>query len=189
MIQLVAGLVALVAIAAGGFWAGYQWEAGRWAQENEARLEAEAKVAAQARELTQEIANHEQDMTSAYLAGEARAKTIVRTIEVRGQQNVASDSGLSNPACVMSRDSLQLLRTALSGMRSPADPGGSIAAVPGTGTAGTGDVRRTLPADPAEHGAVGNVHQDAGQARNVGQVPGASVRPPKPTPRQKGVTQ
>lgn len=187
--MIYAWIGSLIAALAAGAYGGYQWESGRWAQEEAKRLAAEAQVAEQARELEQEAANKLVDMSAAYEAGESKARVIVKTVVAKGQAYAASDQGLSNPACVMAPASLQYLRAALSGMRSATDPGESPAAMPGAGTPGVGNIQRTVPPDPAEHGTVGTVHQDAGQAGDSGQVPGRSVRPPKPIPRQKGVTQ
>lgn len=125
------------------------------------------------------------DMDAAFEVGEANAKTITQKIYVQGQANVAKDSGLNNAVCVMSPDSLQLLRSALNGMRGPTDPGEVPAAVPGPGIAGERDIRSALPQQPQEHGPVGPMHPDARPAGGDGRVPGLGVPSgarPKPKP-------
>ncbi len=84
--------------------------------------EQEAKLAAKDAELVQEANNKIIDMSAAFDAGQAQAKVVTQKIYVKGQAYVASDSGLSNPQCRMSDDSLHFLVGALSSMRTAADP-------------------------------------------------------------------
>jgi len=153
-------------------------------QAAQAKADAElaAKDALAVKAAEQDITN----MQAAYDAGESKAKTVTQKIYIRGQANVAKDSGLSNPVCVMSADSLQYLRSALSGMRTAADPGGEPAAVPGPGITNGRDVRQPVPQQPQEHGALGPVHANAPTASSTRQVSGSGV-PGNPRPKPKPV--
>lgn len=188
MIQLIVAGVAILAIVSGigAYTLHVKNSAIESYQAQIVKAEDDLRIAEQKRQ--QEAENKITDMEAAYQAGESNAKTVVKTVYVRGQQNVAKDTALSNPACVMSDDSLHYLVGALTGMRTASAPSGTAATVPGSGTANGGIIRGAVSANPQEHGTVGPVHE--APRSDGGNLPlpaagGTGVsKPPKPKPIQ-----
>ena len=159
------------------------WKDGQIAKHEQAQVAAQAKIDNAARAATQEAENKIVDMEAAYLAGEANAKTITRTIYVKGQQNVAAYPVFRNADCVLPPVLLSDLNRARAGLRAPADTGEPAPSVPAAGTVEGRPAGNAVPASPGGHGAVGGVPAPATVPSGAGQVPGSSVRPvPKPKP-------
>lgn len=165
-------LIIAVAFGAGGFYGGYEWEAGKVARAEKAQAEAQAKVDAQARAIEQEAQNKIIDMTAAFDAGEAKAKVVTRTVYAKGQQYVATNAVFSNPVCVVPADGMSIVNGARAGVRTASAAAGGAAAMPAAGS----DPGRTdldaVPATPAGHGTVGGVHPKPRPIDRSGQVPG-----------------
>jgi hypothetical protein len=163
-----------------GYWRGSVEGEAKAAAKIEA---AQAKIEQQAKEAQAAEVQKQAELVAAFDKGEANARVVTHTIYVKGQDNVAKDTGLSNPSCVMSDDSLLLLRGALAGMRTAADPTATVSAVSGAGTAGGQNLLGVVPEQPQEHGTVGGVHP-ASSATGPANTAGPRVvrQPPKPTP-------
>jgi hypothetical protein len=145
---------------------------------------AQAKIEQQAKQLHQEAENKIIDMQAAFTAGEANAQVVTKTVYVKGQAYVASNAVFSNPACVVPADGVLILNSARAGVRSAADPAGTVAALSDAGVAAGRQTGNAVPATDTGHGTVGAVHTDAGTASGGGQVPAGSVRPvAKPKPK------
>lgn len=185
MIQIILIAIAAAALFGGGLTLGYKWEAGIVAERDLKIAKAEESLRIQAQKAEQDAANHITDMTAAYDAGEANAKTITRTIYIKGQAAVAKDVGLTNPVCVMSPDSLYVLNSARASLRTSSDPAGVPVPVP-VANAGlpTGrPVLNPVSANDSGHGTVGGVPPPPRPAGSSGQVPGDSMSGhPKPKP-------
>jgi len=176
------GIAFLVGMLLGGSWM-KEWKDGQLARHEQAQAAAQAKIDDAARAATQEAENKIIDMEAAYLAGEANAKTITRTIYVKGQQNVAAYPVFRNADCVLPPVLLSDLNRARAGVRAPADTGEPAASVPAAGAVEGRPAGNAVPASPGGHGAVGGVPAPATVPSGAGQVPGSSVRPvPKPKP-------
>lgn len=185
MIQIIAVVVVGLVLFGGGFAAGYKVESNAVAARDLkiAKAEEDLRIAAQKQE--QEAANKITDMTAAYDAGEANAKTFTRTIYVKAQAAVAQDTGLSNPVCVMSPDSLYVLNSARASLRTTSDPAGVPPVMPpaNSGVPSGRPVLNPVSTGSSGHGSVGGVPPTAGAVGSNNQVSGPSVsRHPKPKP-------
>lgn len=183
-------IYALIAVAilfgGSGFYAGLEWESGRWAKADAARQKAEAAVDAQAIKAETEAANKIGDMEAAYEAGQAKAKTVYIKVQQRGAADVTNYPVFSNRACDWPSASVLLINSAFANIRSPTDTAVAPPAVPDS-TAATGRAAgSSLPVGTQPAGAVVPLRDDARPASGSGQVSGTSTgRPPKPTPRAK----
>ena len=152
-----------------------------WAETKQARLEraqaaAQAQIDALAAKAQTEAANKITDMTAAYEAGEANAKTVTRTIYVKGQQVVAATPAFANPACVVGADGLQLLNGARAGVQLAANTAAIDGSVPATGAAAGRQDGDVVSGAVTGRGGVPNVQPAAGSVGSGGQVSGASAR-------------
>ncbi len=186
MIYVIAILVVLASFAGYTAYERNQAASGAVAQLQAAQAKADAELAAKDKALVAAANQDINNMQASFDAGESKAKTVTQKIYIRGQANVAKDSGLSNPVCVMSADSLQYLRSALSGMRTATDPGGEPSTLPGPGTANGGDVRKPVSQQPQEHGAVGAVHANAPTTDSTRKIPRLNM-PDNPRPKPKPI--
>lgn len=175
MIGLYLGAGAFVAGLAMGGYAMHDYMAGKAAQEKADLAEAQAKVDELASEVrttaTQSLANE----TAAYIAGEANAKVIYRTIEKTGADYAALH--LTDPRCVIPAAGVSILVAARTGTPIAPAPDGSAGGVPGAGAApATGhDAGRVVQPNAAGSSAVGGVPATAGNTGGNGPIPGAGA--------------
>jgi hypothetical protein len=181
ILYVVAAAFALgIAAGAGGLnW----WHSAAEARRELALAEAQANVDALADKLKTEAATKITDMQASYEAGEANAKTITKTVYVKGQAYVASTPVFSNPACVVPADGLQFLNSARAGVQLAAVAGSADAAVPGTGAATGRPASDAVPANDTGRSAVPNVQPAASGAGSAGQVSGAGTGRVRPKPQ------
>jgi len=159
------------------------WKEGQIARHEQAQIVAQAKIDDAAKAAIQEASNKIIDMEAAYIAGESNAKTITRTIYVKGQQNVASYPVFRNADCVLPAVLVSDINRARTSLRTPADPGEPAPSVPAAGATEGRAAGNPVPANAGGHGAVGGVPAPPAVPSGTGQVPGPSVRPvPKPKP-------
>jgi hypothetical protein len=78
---------------------------------------ADAQIAAQAKAATDAAANTIIDMTAAFDAGEANAKTVEKKVFVRVASDLTKYPVFQNPACVLPPQSFALLTAAMRGVR------------------------------------------------------------------------
>jgi len=159
-----------------------EWSDGRQAKHEQAQRQAQDKIDAQAAQIEAAAEVKVIDMEAAFLAGESNAKTITRTIYVKGQQNVATFEVFRNPACVLPPVVLSELNRARTGLLPAPDPAIPVPAVPAAAPgSGRPDVN-AVPANASGRGNVGGVPTPPANTGGSGAVPGQSVRPvPKPT--------
>ena len=130
---------------------------GAIAREKIEQAAAQAKLDERVQKAEAVAATHIDDMIAAYDAGEANAKTITKTIYVKGQNYVATTPVFSNPVCVVPDDGMQFLNGARAGVRAAADPGVLAPALPAAGAAAGRTDGNAVPANAAGHGPVGSV--------------------------------
>lgn len=176
IVYLLAAAFAVGALVGGGGvnW----WKDASIARHEKQQAEAQAVIDEQGRKIAADAANKQIDMTAAYEAGEANAKTVTRTVYVKGQQLVASTPAFSNPACDIGADPLRLLNAQRqgAGVSVAANTGGADAAMPGAGAATGRQNGDSLSGPAVGRGNVPNVQPAAGGAGSGGQVSGASPR-------------
>ncbi len=170
---ILAVFVAGLSLGGGGVW---QYKAGAEARHEKELAAAQAKVDAQAQKIATDAANKVTDMTAAYDAGEANAKTITKTVYVKGQAYVANTPAFANPACVIGADGLQLVNSARSGVQLAANTGAADGGVPATGPAAGRQDGNAVPGAANGRGTVPNVQPQAGSTGGGGAVSGASPR-------------
>jgi hypothetical protein len=159
------------------------WKDGQIAKHQQAQAEADAKIRAQAAAATQEAENKIVDMTAAFEAGEANAKTITKTVYVKGQSYVASQPVFSNPLCVVPPDGMLVLNRQRASLRAAADPADFAPSVPAPGSDQGRPAGNALPPSDSGQRPVGGMPPPASSPGGGGQVSGPSVRPvPKPKP-------
>jgi hypothetical protein len=171
-------IAAFVAGVAGGGLGVNWWKDAQIARAEEAQRKAEMVVAAAAEEAEQEAANKIIDMQASFAAGELNAKTVTKTVYIKGQQIVANTPAFNNPACVIGADALQLLNGARTGtgVQLAAAATGGNGAVPGAGSPAGRANGNAVPANAAGHGAVGGVPPPARATGGTDPVPGTSPR-------------
>lgn len=178
-------LGALLVGALGGGFSVNWWHDTRDAKHERDQAKAEAKVL----ELTQQAEKNAADkvaaMDAAYAAGESHAKTIEKTIYIKGQDYVRdSPQVFANPQCVLPATSLQLVNSETADVRATAAANIFGFGVPDSGRpAGRADGNVVL-SPPAKPATVEGVHPQVQPPGGTGQVPGSGVqRPDKPTPK------
>jgi hypothetical protein len=144
-------VLVVIAVVAFGAYSALVWTKGgenAVASYKEKLEQADKQLQEAARDAITEAQNKITDMTAAYEAGEANAKTVEKKIYLRATSDLTKFPVFANPACVLPPQSLALLTAALKGARSgvviPAEGGGpnppeivapapSSQAVPATG--------------------------------------------------------
>ena len=145
---------------------------------------AEKALADQQAKMKQEEQNHIDDMQTAFEAGEAKAKTITKTIYVKGQADVAKYPVFANPVCTLPDDSLRTLAAARARVALGFDSPGTADAVPAAAPAQGRQDGNALPAYAGGRGPGVAVHPQAGATTGDTRIPGtAGASHPRPTPQ------
>ena len=182
MIFYALGFALLVGLAGGGLGV-HWWHDSRNAARERDLAEAQAMVDELAAESQAQAAQSMEAERAAFIAGEANAKVVYRTIIEKGQQNVATYEVFRNPACVLPAHVLLELNGARKGIVVAAAAGRSDGPVPGAGTpAGRPDVN-PVPANAQGLGGVSPVQAPTSNAGGDGQVSGGGQGRLRPKPQ------
>lgn len=167
--------------AMGGWGVNYYNDAEQ-ARKDKAIAVAEAKIAAADEKAKTEAANKIIDMQASFDAGETNAKTVTKTVYVKGQAYVANTPVFNLAQCVVPADGMFIANSARANLRVTSFAGSSDAAVPVTGADPGRPAINPLLANPAGYGAVGGVHPAPRPVDSSGQVPTGSQGRARPKP-------
>ncbi len=153
------------------------------ARHEQAQVAAQAKIDAQAAKIQAETENKLIDMGAAFDAGEANAKTITKTVYLKGQEIVRDAPAFSNPQCVLPDTGLQLHNSEAARVRAAAAEALGIT-LPTAGRPEDGAVRGSVRIQTGASGAVPGVPQELRGVSSGSGTSGQGVqRPPKPSPK------
>jgi hypothetical protein len=147
---------------------------------------AQDKIDAQAKTITDQAQTEITNMQASFSAGELKGRQAAQRAVTKGSQYVKNDSGLSNPACVMSDVSLQFLNSTRTDLLTAADTGPTDLTLRPTGANSSQGLRQPVPANGQGPGTVAGVPGKTSQSGSNGQISGRDLRAhPKPQPVAK----